>query len=139
MNRSLNILIQIPPVLLAMLFTAIGAAWLFVPASGARAFGFELPTDGPILSATIGTSAAFSLTIAMCLIIGIWRKAGIWYYAAAMLYFFVGIGRVAAGALHGAPHVPERYLVEFAFAALLVLAARNGIVSRDKIAVGALN
>jgi hypothetical protein len=126
MPKFLKYLVQLPPLLIALLFGAQGAVWLINPAAAARGWGFALPEDGFGLSSMIGAMAGYGLTIGICLLVGIVRKERVWYYAPAMLFLFLGVGRLVAGLFFGAPHMPERYLAEFVIAGLLLFASRSG-------------
>ncbi len=125
MTRFLKYLAQVPPLFIALVMGIQGAAWLIRPDAVARVWGYDLPEGGLALSSMIGSMAGYGLTVSISLFIGVFRKQSVWYYPPAMIFLFLGLGRLIAGLSFGAPHMPERYLVEFAIAGLLVIAARS--------------
>lgn len=124
MARLFRSFVWIPPALLAMLFGAQGILWLFNPARAVRFWGFPVPDGGMGLSSMIGALASWCLTIAACLLLALIRKQRSWYYPPMMLIGLFAIGRIVAGVAHGAPFLPERFVPELMFVALLYLAAR---------------
>lgn len=125
MGRFLRYLAQLPPVLLALIFGAQGIMWLVNPQLIVRFWGFAVPEGGLGLSSMIGALASWCLTIAVCLLLALIRGQRIWYYPPMMMLALFAIGRIVAGAAHGAPPLPERFVPELVFVALLYLAARS--------------
>lgn len=124
MSRFLRYLAQLPPVLLALLFGAQGILWLANPTVAVRFWGFALPEGGLGLSSMIGALASWCLTIAVCLLLALIRRQRIWYYPPMLMLGLFAVGRIVAGTIHGAPHLPERYGPELVFVGLLYLASR---------------
>lgn len=131
MSRLFQYLVQLPPVLLALIFGAQGIAWLVDPPRAVRFWGFAVPEGGPGLSSMIGVLASWCLTIAACLLLALIRRRRFWYYPPMMMLGLFAIGRIVAGGVHGAPYLPERFIPELVFVALLYLAARNTGTQRD--------
>jgi hypothetical protein len=131
MARFLRYLLHLPPVLLALLFAAQGVMWLVNPSRAVRFWGFPLPEGGLALSSMIGALASWSLTIAVCLLLALIRRQRFWYYPPMMMFGLFAIGRIVAGTMHGAPLLPERFIPELVFVALLYLAARVTAAPRD--------
>lgn len=124
MARLIRYLALLPPVLLAMLFGAQGILWLVNPARAVRFWRFPVPDGGMGLSSMIGALASWCLTIAACLLLALIRKQRSWYYPPMMLIGLFAVGRIVAGVAHGAPFLPERFVPELIFVALLYGAAR---------------
>lgn len=131
MGRFLRYLAQLPPVLLALIFSAQGILWLVNPPLAARFWGFPVPEGGPGLSAMIGGLTSLCLTIAGCLLLALIRRQRSWYYPPMMTFGLLALGRIVAGTLHGAPLLPERFIPELLFVGLLYLAARTTGAPRD--------
>ena len=127
MGRILRWLVLVPPVFFAIVLMLQGIMWLFRPERAAVSWGFEVPDGGLALSSMIGALVAWSLTISATIFIAVIRRERVWFYPAMMLFFFLGVGRVVAGLLHGAPLDPTRFIVEFAITGLLFLASRYGV------------
>jgi hypothetical protein len=125
MGRFLRALVQLPPLLLALIFGAQGIMWLINPASAVRFWGFAVPEGGLGLSSMIGALAGWALTIAVCLSLALLRRQRFWYYPPMMIFGILAIGRIVASAVHGAPHLPERYIPELIFVVMLYLASRS--------------
>lgn len=125
MAKFLRLLVQLPPLLLALIFGAQGILWLFNPVRAATFWRFDLPEGGMALSSMIGAMAGWGLTMAGCLLLALIRKERFWYYPPMMIFGFLAIGRIVAGAVHGAPSLPERFIPELVFVGLLFLAARS--------------
>ncbi|MEL6519983.1 MAG: hypothetical protein AAFQ66_03410 [Pseudomonadota bacterium] len=124
MARVLKLLVLIPPLFFALVFGAQGIMFLIRPERAAETWGYVLPDGGLGLSSMIGAMAGYGLTISICLIIAVIRKARFWYYPPMIIFFFLAIGRLTAGLVHGAPMMPERFIVEFIIVGLLFLASR---------------
>ncbi|WP_017667817.1 hypothetical protein [Sandarakinorhabdus sp. AAP62] len=124
MASILKRLVRLPPLLLALIFGAQGIMWLVDPVRAARFWGFAVPENGMGLSSMIGAMAGWGLTIAICLALALIRRERFWYYPPMMIFACLALGRLVAGAAHGAPPLPERIVPELAFAGLLFLAAR---------------
>lgn len=131
MSRPFQYLVQLPPVLLALIFGAQGIVWLVNPARAAGFGGFAVPDGGLGLSSMIGVMAGWSLTIAVFLLLGVIRRERLWYYPPMLIFGVLAFGRIMAAALHGAPYLPERILPELVFAGLLFLAAHAAGVRRE--------
>lgn len=131
MARLVHYLVQLPPVLLALVFGAQGIVWLVNPDRAARFGGFAVPDGGLGLSTMIGVMAGWSLTIAVFLLLGLIRKERVWYYPPILIFGVLAFGRIMATVLHGAPFLPERIVPELVFAGLLFLAARSVGVPRE--------
>ena len=127
MGRILRWLVLVPPVFFAIVLTLQGVMWLAAPERAATSWGLDVPDGGLGLSSMIGALAAWSLTISATLFIAVIRRERVWFYPAMMLFFFLGVGRVVAGLLHGAPLDPTRFIVEFAITGLLFLASLYGV------------
>ena len=125
MSRLSQHLVQLPPVLLALIFGAQGIVWLVNPARAAKFGGFAVPDGGLGLSTMIGMMAGWSLTIAVFLLLGVILKERVWYYPPMLIFGVLAFGRIMATALHGAPLLPERIVPELVFVGLLFLAARS--------------
>ncbi|MBA4761008.1 hypothetical protein [Sphingomonas sp.] len=125
MARVVRLIVQLPPLLLALIFGAQGILWLVRPASAVRFLGYDLPEGGLALSSMIGATAGWALTISACLLLALIRKERFWYYPPMMILGFLALGRIVAGVALGAPHLPERFIPELIFVGLLFLAARN--------------
>lgn len=141
MAKVFRLLVQLPPLLIALIFGAQGVMWLINPTRATVFWGFDVPESGIALSSMIGALSAWSLTISLCLLIALFRKERVWYYPPVMIFMFLALGRIVAGAAHGAPHLPERFVPEFVFAALIFLASRfvnERQVSRSSEAKGAV-
>ena len=130
MAIALKLLVRFPPLLIALVTGLQGVFWLVRPESAAQSWGYELPDGGLALSSMIGSMTGYMLTISLCLFLGLFRKERFWYYPPMMLFFLLGVGRLTAGLVHGAPHMPERFIVEFVITGLLFLAARYGTPAR---------
>lgn len=130
MARVLRLIVQLPPLLLALLFGAQGMLWLVRPALAARFWGYDLPEGGLALSSMIGATSSWSLTIAVCLLLALIRKERFWYYPPMMIFGVLAFGRIVAGVAFGAPHLPERFIPELIFVGLLYLAARDTAAPR---------
>lgn len=124
-------LVQLPPLLLALVFGVQGVMWLINPERAVRFWGFTLPEGGLGLSSMIGALSGWALTIAVCLLLALIRKERLWYYPPMMIFGFLAIGRIFAGAAHGAPALPERFVPELVLVALLFLAARAAGAPRE--------
>lgn len=124
MQKILKVLLQIPPAVFALVFGVQGALWYVRPETAARSWGIDLPEGGMGLSGMIGAMSGFGFAMAVCLALALIRRERVWYYPPIILFLSLGTGRFVAGMFHGAPVVPERYIPEFAFAGLLLLAAR---------------
>ena len=124
MARMLKLLVQLPPLLIGLIFGAQGVMWLINPERASVFWGFDVPEGGMALSSMIGALSGWSLTIALCLLIALFRKERTWYYPPIMIFGFLAIGRIVAGVAHGAPHMPERFIPELVFAGLIFLASR---------------
>lgn len=131
MTRFLGFLVQLPPVLLALIFGAQGIVWLVNPARAAGFGGFGVPEGGPGLSTIVGVMAGWTLTIAVFLLLGVIRRERVWYYPPMLIFGVLAFGRIMAAALHGAPFLPERIVPELVFTGLLFLAARSAGVPRE--------
>lgn len=131
MAGFLRYLVQLPPLLLALIFGAQGVLWLIKPVSAARFWGFAVPNGGLGLSTMIGALAGWSLTIAVCLLLALIRRERVWYYPPMMMIGFLALGRIVAGAAHGAPPLPERFVTELVLVVLLYLAARTSSGPRE--------
>ncbi|WP_416908065.1 MAG: hypothetical protein ACMVO5_00150 [Polymorphobacter sp.] len=131
MARFLRALVKLPPLLLALIFGLQGLMWLINPARAARFWGFAVPEPGFGLSSMIGALAGWSLTIAICLSLALIRQQRVWYYPPMMIFGVLALGRIVAGTVHGAPLLPERFIPELVFVALLYLAARATGAPRD--------
>lgn len=124
MAKVLRLLVQLPPLLIALIFGAQGVMWLINPSRAAVFWGFAVPDGGLALSSIIGALSGWSLAIAVCLLTALVRKERVWYYPPIMIFVFLAVGRIVAGAAHGAPHMPDRFIPEFVFAGLIFLASR---------------
>lgn len=124
MARFLKLLVQLPPLVLAIGFGLHGVRWLITPDRAADFWGYELPSGGLGLSSMIGGTASWALTVATCLLIALVRKDRVWYYPPMLLFGFLALGRIAAGVAHGAPPFPDHFVPELVFAGLLFLASR---------------
>ncbi len=124
MAKALRLLVQLPPLLIALIFGAQGAMWLINPSRAAVFWGFAVPDGGLALSSMIGALSGWSLVIALCLLIALFRRERVWYYPPIMIFVFLAVGRIVAGAAHAAPHLPDRFIPEFVFAGLIFLASR---------------
>ena len=124
MAKFLRLLVQLPPLLIALLFGAQGAMWLINPARAAAFWELPVPEGGIALSSMIGALSGWAMTIAVCLLVGLFRRERVWYYPPIMIFVFLALGRITAGLAHGAPHLPERYIPELVFAGLIFLASR---------------
>lgn len=131
MGRFLRTLALLPPALLALLFAVQGALWLVNPARAVRFWGFPVPDGGLGLSSMIGGLASWCLTIAVCLLLALIRGQRFWYYPPMMMLGLFAIGRMVAGAVHGAPPLPERFIPELVFVVLLYLVARTTGARRE--------
>lgn len=131
MTRLFRYLVQLPPVLLALIFGAQGILWLVNPARAAGFGGSAVPEGGLGLSTMIGVMAGWSLTIAVFLLLGVIRKERVWYFPPMLIFGVLAFGRIMATALHGAPLLPERIVPELVFVALLFLAARSAGAPRE--------
>lgn len=125
MARYLKLLVQLPPLLLAILFGFLGIRSLTNPDRAAAFFGYELPDGGLGLSSFLGHSASWALTISVCLLLGLIRKERTWFFPPMMLFGFFALGRIVAAVGHDAPFLANRVIPELAFAALLFLASRH--------------
>lgn len=125
MAGPLRYLVQLPPLLLALVFGLQGVMWLINPARAVKFWGFGLPEGGLGLSSMIGALAGWSLTIAICLSLGLIRRQRVWYYPPMIILGVLALGRIIAGVAHGAPPLPERFVPELVFVVLLLLAARS--------------
>lgn len=125
MVKILSLAVRVPPLVLGILFGFLGIRSMTNPDRAAAFFGYEFPEDGLGLSSLIGHSASWAMTIAVCLLLGLFRKERCWFYPPMMLFGFFALGRIAAILLHGAPTHPERLVPELAFVGLLYLAARQ--------------
>lgn len=125
MARLLKLLVQLPPLLLAILFGLQGVLWLVSPERASVFWGYDVPEGGMGLSSMIGASSGWALTIAVCLAIALVRKERVWYYPPMMIFGFLALGRIVAGMAHGAPALPERFIPELLFVGLLFLASRQ--------------
>ena len=125
MGRFLRALVQLPPLLLALIFGAQGIMWLINPPSAVRFWGFAVPEGGLGPSSLIGALAGWALTIAVCLSLALLRRQRFWYYPPMMIFGILAIGRIVASAVHGAPHLSERYIPELIFVGMLYLASRS--------------
>lgn len=125
MAKVLSLAARTPSLLLGVLFGFLGVRSMTNPDRAANFFGYQFPNDGLGLSSLIGHSASWALTIAVCLLLGIFRKERRWFYPPMMLFGFFALGRIAATGLHGAPVHPERLVPELAFVGLIYLAARQ--------------
>ena len=126
MARILKWLVFVPPALFAFVTAAQGVMWLARPERAASSWGIAVPDGGLGLSSIIGAMTAYSLTISLCLVIGMIRRERIWFYPPMMLFFFLAIGRITAGLVHGAPLDPSRFVVEFVITGLIFLASHYG-------------
>jgi len=131
MRRFLRYLALLPPALLALLFAVQGTLWLVNPARAVRFWGFPVPEGGLGLSSMIGALSSWCLTIAVCLLLALIRRQRFWYYPPMMMLGVFAIGRIVAGGVHGAPPLPERFIPELVFVALLYLAARTTDTPRE--------
>ena len=125
MGGLIKYLVQVPPVLLALIFGVQGVTWLINPFAAVRFWGFPLPAGGLGLSSMIGALAGWALTIAVCLALGLIRRERVWFYPPMIIFGSMALGRIVAGAFHGAPPLPERFVPELVFVGLLFLAARS--------------
>lgn len=125
MAKILKWLVQLPPLLLALMFGVQGILWLVRPASAVKASGYELPDGGLGLNTMIGVNASWAMTICVCLLLALIRRERVWYWPPIMTLGFLAFGRIVAGVAHGAPHLPERYIPELVFVGLLLLAWRR--------------
>lgn len=125
MSKLFKYLVQLPPLLMALAFGLQGVMWLIDPSRAVRFWGFGLPESGLGLSSMIGALAGWSLTIAICLMLGLIRRERLWYYPPMIIFGVLALGRMVAAAVHGAPALPERFVPELLFMALLLLAARS--------------
>ena len=123
MARFLKLLAFVPPVLLGLMFVLQGAAALINPATAAKAWGFDLPTGGFALSSMVGIIASHGLALGLCLFVAVIRREKFWFYPPMLMFFFLGLGRLIAGLVHGAAFMPERFVAEFAFVGLLYLSS----------------
>ena len=130
MAQFLRLLVQVPPLLFALLFGAQGVLWLVNPQRASDFWGFALPDGGMGLSSMIGAMAGWGLTIAVFLIVALIRRERVWYYPPILIFLSLALGRIVAGLAHGAPHLPERYIPEIVFAGLLFLASRYATKAR---------
>ncbi|MEO0551448.1 MAG: hypothetical protein AAFZ91_16140 [Pseudomonadota bacterium] len=124
MSKFLKLLVQFPPLLFALVMGAQGIMWLVNPGRVTTSWGYTLPDGGLGLSSMIGTMTGYSLVVSICLFMALFRKERFWYYPPMMIFFFLGIGRLTAALVHGAPLMPERFIVEFIITGLLYLASR---------------
>ncbi|MEL7218060.1 MAG: hypothetical protein AAGK01_06475 [Pseudomonadota bacterium] len=124
MAKVFRLLVQLPPLLIALIFGAQGVMWLINPTRAAVFWGFDVPEGGMALSSMIGAFSGWALVISSCLLIALFRKERVWYYPPVMIFVFLALGRIVAGAAHGAPHLPERFIPEVVFAGLIFLASR---------------
>lgn len=131
MARLFQYLVQLPPLLLALIFSAQGILWLVNPTRAAGFGGFAVADGGLGLSTMIGVMAGWSLTIAVFLLLGVIRRERVWYYPPMLIFGALAFGRIMAAALHGAPLLPERIVPELVFVGLLLLAARSAGVRRE--------
>lgn len=131
MASFLKRLVRLPPLLLALIFGAQGIMWLIEPVRAAKFWGFAVPDGGMGLSSMIGAMAGWGLTIAICLLLALIRRERFWYYPPMMIFGCLAIGRLVAGAAHGAPPLPERIVPELAFAGILFLASRSAANPRE--------
>jgi len=131
MARLLRYIVLLPPSLLALVFGAQGVAWFVNPPLAVRFWGFLVPEGGLGLSSMIGVLASWCLTISVCLLLALIRNQRFWYYPPMMMLGLFAIGRIVAGAAHGAPPLPERFISELVFVALLYLAARTAGAPRE--------
>lgn len=69
--------------------------------------------------------AGWTLTIAICLMLGLIRKQRMWFYPPMLIFGVLTLGRIVAGLAHGAPLLPERFVPELIIVGLLLLAARS--------------
>jgi len=129
MARFLKLAVQLPPLLLAILFALHGVRWLISPERAAGFWGYDLPAGGVGLSSMIAATSSLALTLAACLLIALVRKKPFWYYPPILLFGFMALGRIVAAVAHGAPHLPERFVPEILFAGLLFLASRHAVKS----------
>lgn len=125
MARFLRYLVQLPPLLLALIFGLQGVMWLINPTRAVRFWGFDLPEGGLGLSSMIGALAGWALAIAICLLLGLIRRERVWYYPPMIILGVLALGRIVAGVAHGAPPLPERFVPELVIVGLLLLAARS--------------
>lgn len=125
MARFLTRLVQLPPLLLAILFGFLGIRSLTDPDRAAAFFGYALPDGGLGLSSFLGHSASWALTISACLLLGLIRKERAWFFPPMMLFGFFALGRIVAAVGHGAPFLADRVVPELAFVGLLFLASRQ--------------
>lgn len=124
MIRVLKFLVQIPPLLFAIVFGLQGVMWLIRPERSAGSWGYDLPDGGMGLSSMIGAMSGYGLVVAICLLTALIRRERFWYYPPIMIFFFLAVGRTVAGLVHGAPLLLDRVIVEFIITALLFLASR---------------
>lgn len=125
MAKFLRHLAQLPPLLLAAIFGLQGIMWLVNPRRAARFWGLDVPDGGLALSSMIGALSGWGLTISVCLALALIRKDRIWYGPPMLILGFMAVGRIVAGAAHGAPLLPERFVPELVFVGLLFLASRS--------------
>jgi len=105
--------------LIGILSSAVGLLWLVAPARMAKRFPIDMP-GGVTLSTLIAISSAWSLTIGLSVLAGLYFREPAWFYPAAMLLGIVALGRLVAGLLHGAPLVMRRLVAEVILAGLMV-------------------
>lgn len=97
--------------LLGLLFTAIGVAWLLAPAIAAGALGASL-LQGTGLATQIGDSASFFLCAGLFMLYGAVARRSAWLLAGALLIGAVAPARILAWQVHGAALTLDAIVIE---------------------------
>lgn len=118
MNKVLRVLVAAP----GLLFLAMGARWLFDPASAAETLGMPLLEDVG-RSSQVGDMASFFITLGTMIMLGVATQKSQWLYGGAMLLGFAAISRTIAAVAHDAAMATDMIGFEVLIAALLAFAA----------------
>lgn len=119
MKTTIRVLLVLP----AVLFIVMGMRWLVDPAGIAPEFGFQLG-DGLGRSSQVGDFAAFFLTMAICILLGVVSGRRVWFYPPAMLLLLAATGRVLAWVAHEAAFAAGMVVFEVTVGTLMLIAAR---------------